>query len=300
VSTAYYRSTLAQNQFYWQLYWRAPYIKPGTAILSKDELFIYVGRKPTAVTLNLLYPQPFGTRNVGYWFLEMDHDVGQKMVPKLARGKTFDESFRTFDFTGTSLDSLVIFYKPGAGRCLWVLSPDDTDNLQLPDLTLQALPVSNLSRIEPQPVSEDYPKAEFFGIEPQHNWCYYFQKAQLAGQFGKWQQVVELGDQAEGQGYSPGNPYEWLPFIEGYAYNGRWKEALQRSQAAFTADALIAPRLCRLWQRIMTSADQIPDDLNNHIQQMQNLLKCTQNSDTGSTSLQSVPDGSAAFSNIDP
>jgi hypothetical protein len=32
VATAYYRSTLSQNQFYWQLYWRAPYIKPGTAI----------------------------------------------------------------------------------------------------------------------------------------------------------------------------------------------------------------------------------------------------------------------------
>jgi hypothetical protein len=300
VATSYYRSTLAQDQFYWQLYWRAPYIKPGTAILSKDELFIYVGRKPTAVTLNLLYPQPFGTRQVGYWFLEMDHDIGQKIVPKLARGKTYDESFRTFDFTGSSLNSLVIFYKPGAGRCLWVLSPDDADNPQLPDLTLQALPVSNLSRIEPQPVSDDYPRTEFFGAEPPHTWCYYFQKSQLAAQFGRWQEVASLGDQAEGQGYTAGNPYEWLPFIQGYAYTGRWEKALERTQAAFDADQLTAPRLCRLWQAMLTPGNQPPVDFNNSFQQLQNLLQCSQNSNTGSTSLKSTPSGVTAFSNIIP
>ncbi len=284
VATSYYRSTLLQNQFYWQLYWRAPYIKPGTAILSKDELFIYVGRKPTAVTLNLLYPQPFGTRNVGYWFLEMDHDIGAKMVPKLARGKTFTESFRTFDFTGSSLDSLVIFYKPGAGRCLWVLSPEDADNPELPDLTLQALPVSNLSRIQAQPISNDYPPTEFFGEELEHNWCYYYQKAELAAQFGAWQQVAELGDEALAKGFSPGNSHEYLPFIEGYARSGHWDQAIARTQAAFTANELIAPRLCSLWKRILAQ-DIPPADFKSSIQQMQNLLQCNQAPNENSLSI---------------
>jgi len=273
VATSYYRSTLLQDQFYWQLYWRAPYIKPGTAILSKDELFIYVGRKPTAVTLNLLYPQPFGTRKVGYWFLEMDHDVGAKEVPKLARGKVFDESFRTFDFTGSSLDSLVIFYKPGAGRCLWVLSPNDVDNTQLPEVTQQALPVSNLGRIEPEPISGDYPVVDFFGAEPTHTWCYYYQKAELAAQFGEWKKVVSLGDEAEQQGYAAGNPYEWLPFIEGYALTERWEEALNRTQVAFEVDEAIAPRLCRVWASVLAQ-ETPPNEQNANIQQMQNQLQC--------------------------
>jgi hypothetical protein len=274
VATSYYRSTLAQDQFYWQLYWRAPYIKPGTAILSKDELFIYVGRKPTAVTLNLLYPQPFGTRHVGYWFLEMDHDIGQKMVPKLARGKTFDESFRTFDFTGSSLDSLVIFYKPGAGRCLWLLSLDDVDNPQIPDLTRQALPVSNLSRIQPQPIPGDYPPEELFGAEPEHGWCYYYQKAELAVQLGDWGKAAELGDEAGAKSYAPSNPYEWLPFIQSYAMTGRWEDALDRSQMAFSADEGIAPSLCRLWDQATTSSIP-PMDWEQAIQQFKNQLKCT-------------------------
>jgi hypothetical protein len=274
VATSYYRSTLLQNQFYWQLYWRAPYIQPGTAILSKDELFLYVGRKPTAVTLNLLYPQPLGTSNVGYWFLEMDHDVGAKVVPRLARGRIFEESFRTFNFTGSSLDSLVIFYKPGAGRCLWVLSLDDVDNPQIPDLTRQALPVSNLSRIQPQPIPGDYPPEELFGAEPEHGWCYYYQKAELAVQLGDWGKAAELGDEAGAKSYTPSNPYEWLPFIQSYAMTGRWEDALDRSQMAFSADEGIAPSLCRLWDQATTSSIP-PMDWEQAIQQFKNQLKCT-------------------------
>ena len=299
VSTAYYRSTLLQNQFYWQLYWRAPYLEPRTAILSKDELFIYVGRKPTAVTLNLLYPQPFGTKQVGYWFLEMDHDVGSKVVPKLARGRAFDVSFRTFDFSGSSLDSLVIFYKPGAGRCLWVLSPEDADNPQLPDLTRLAVPVSNLSRIQPQPISEDYPPVELFGREPERSWCYYYQKASLSVQFQEWQEAARLGDQAEQNGYAPNNSYEWLPFIQAYAMNGRWETALQRTDRAFAADETLAPRLCRLWDQ-MTAGSIPPEDWTESIQSMKNKIKCMLYQNPANTATTTEINSFSANNNVIP
>jgi hypothetical protein len=73
-ATAFYRSSLQQNQFYWQLYWRAPYIKPGTALLSADELFIYVGRAATATALTWFTPEPRAAR-VGT-FLELYRDIG--------------------------------------------------------------------------------------------------------------------------------------------------------------------------------------------------------------------------------
>jgi hypothetical protein len=245
---AYYRSSLKQDDFYWQFYWRAPYLEPGTAILSADELFPYVGRAATAATLNLVYPQPYGTRQVGYWFFELYHDIGPKTVPKLERGRALTASFRTFEFTGSSLDSLVVYYKPGAGRCLWVLSPEDADNPELPELTRQALPAANLSRIEPQPRAPL--PADLFGKEPAHTWCYFYQKAELARQQSDWRAVADLGDQAEGLGYQPGNANEWLPFIEGYAMSGRWPAAQQRTEEALAMDSEIAPRLCILWGRI--------------------------------------------------
>jgi hypothetical protein len=273
-SVTYYRSTLKQNEFYWQLYWRAPYIKPNTALLSADELFIYVGRKPTAVTLNLLYPQPPGIRQVGYWFLELYHDVGSKVVPKLARGRALISDFRTFNFAGSSLDSLVIYYKPGAGRCLWVLGPQDADNPDVPELTLQALPVSNLSRIEPQPLSDDYPPTDLFGKELPHTWCYYFQKAELARQLGDWQQIVDLGKQAQQAGYMATNQHENLVFIEGQARSGEWDQALKLTRDTFDANDETGPRLCRLWAGILQQTVASPD-MADDMQEMNTLLQCT-------------------------
>ncbi len=272
-SVSYYRSTLKQNEFYWQLYWRAPYIKPNTAILSADELFIYVGRKPTAVTLNLLYPQPYGIRQVGYWFLELYHDVGSKVVPKLARGRTFAPDFRTFNFIGSSLDSLAIYYKPGAGRCLWVLSPQDADNPEVPELTRQALPVSNLSRIEAEPAAGGYPPTDLFGKEPEHTWCYYYQKAELARQFDDWQSVIRLGEEARQKGFAAGNAHERLVFIEGYARSGGWEQARELTAAAYEMNADTAPRLCSLWQRLLAQS-AFPEDQRLSLEQMRSELQC--------------------------
>ena len=139
----------------------------------------------------------------------------------------------------------------------------------------------NLNRIEAQPISSDYPPSEFFGEDLEHNWCYYYQKAELAAQLGAWQRVAELGDEAESRGFSPGNPHEWLPFIEGYAHSGLWDQALQRTRAAYTANELTAPRLCGLWGRILAQATP-PKDRKEGIQQMQNLLQCNQLPNTGS------------------
>jgi hypothetical protein len=254
VAVSYYRSSLSQNNFFWQLYWRAPGLQPGTALLSADELFLYMGRRPTGIALNLLYPQSFGTTQAGYWFLELFHDVGPLQVPRLARDKQFSDSFRTFQFTGSSLNSLVIYYKPGAGRCLWVLSPDDNDLIELPEITRQALPVANLSRIQAHPTDPGGPPVELFGTEPEHSWCYYYQKAELARQQGQWQEIIDLEAEADQKDLLPGNPYEYLPFIEAKARLGSWQQAARQSKIAWEANPDLAPRFCRAWGGFLDGA----------------------------------------------
>jgi hypothetical protein len=272
-ATAFYRSSLQQNQFYWQLYWRAPNIKPGTALLSADELFIYVGRAATATAVNLVYPQPAGQRELGYWFLELYHDIGPKATEKLPRGKPLNPQFRIYSFNGSSLDSLAIFYKTAVGRCLWVLSPDDADNADVPELTRLILPISNLSRIEREPREPGYPPVEIFGKEPEHTWCYFFQKAALAWQMQDWAAITDLGDEAEEKGYSPASPHEWLPFIEGYARLGQWEKAMDRTQRAFELNEEIAPRLCRVWGQIQEQP-VLPDEAGSRVDQLKQQLGC--------------------------
>lgn len=272
-ASTYYKYWVKQHQFYWQLSWRAPYLKPDTAILSTDELFLYVGRNPTAMALNLLYPQPKGNTNLAYWFIELTHDVGLKGIPKFVEGQTISLNFRNYSFDGSSLDGLAIFYEPEDDRCLWVLSPEDDYNPEIPGMTEDVLPVSNLSRIVTSPPQEGYPPIEIFGKEPSHSWCYFYQKADLARQLGDWERVVQLVNEALAKGYKPRNPHERLPFIEGYAHTGQWEEAVRQTHKAFGKNPKYAARLCRLWDKIDRELE-IPSEAGREVIELRAELQC--------------------------
>jgi Fe-S-cluster formation regulator IscX/YfhJ len=87
-----------------------------------------------------------------------------------------------------------------------------------------------------------------------------------------WQTVVALGDEALAQGFSPGSPYEWLPLMEGYLLYERWEDARQIIQAAYDENPDIAPRLCRIVQRLSQASglsenaqDELSEILNHDI-----------------------------------
>jgi hypothetical protein len=94
-----------------------------------------------------------------------------------------------------------------------------------------------------------------YGPEPEHGWCYYFEKADLARQFGNWQEVVSLGDKAFKLEDHPNNPVERFVFIEGYTQVGDWDRALKLSKESYkVSKEYVGPLLCRLWERIETEA----------------------------------------------
>lgn len=272
-TSTYYKYWVKQHQFYWQLSWRAPYIKPGTAILSTDELFLYVGRNPTAMALNLLYPQPKGNTNLAYWFVELTYNVGLKGIPTFVEGRDISFNFRNYSFNGSSLDSLAIFYEPEDDRCLWVLSPEDDNNPEIPGMTEDVLPVSDLDRIITSPPQKGYPPIEIYGKEPSHNWCYFYQKADLARQMGDWVKVVQLVNEALAKGYKPRNPHERLPFIEAYAHTGQWEEAIRQTVKAIGKNPKYAARLCRLWDKIEREVE-MPPGAGREIIELRTELQC--------------------------
>lgn len=249
-------SWIKQKRIYWQLYWRAPWIRPQTALLSDGEMFPYVA--PT-FSFNLLYLQPEDTAHMSYWFYSLRRGFASDPSHWLG-GKKFREEHRDFTYTGSSMDSLILHFNPPFTNCLWILRPDDIDDPYLSDNIQQALPISNLDRIGPNAISDDYPPIEIFGLEPYHDWCYYFQKADLARQFKDWSQIVELGEKAISLGYQPDNlssnsPHEWIPFIEGYAYTGHWDEAKELTVANLEKDQNYQVELCGLWERIESNTD---------------------------------------------
>ncbi len=70
------------------------------------------------------------------------------------------------------------------------------------------------------------PNPDIFGSEPAHNWCYYFEKADLARQGRDWQTVLPLEKQAKTQSLAPKFGPEYIPFIEAHAQIGDWQTSL--------------------------------------------------------------------------
>jgi hypothetical protein len=97
-----------------------------------------------------------------------------------------------------------------------------------------------------------------FESELSHGWCYYFEKADLARQFGDWKEVVELGDIGfRLENDAPNDPIERFVFIEGYANMGEWERAIELSRISYRVSRdYVGPLLCRLWERIETETTE--------------------------------------------
>jgi hypothetical protein len=112
---------------------------------------------------------------------------------------------------------------------------------------LRALPLSNPSQILTD--APPFSMPSLLGADPEHRWCYYYQKADLARQQGDWKMVAQLGDKAFAVPLLPDDPYEYLPFIEAYARLGRVKDARLLTRQVADNMSLLKPALCAVWER---------------------------------------------------
>jgi hypothetical protein len=259
-----------QNRFYWQLYWRAPAIKPDTPFLSEGGLIQYVTKYSLATAINSLYPVSQGTTDVPYWAFELDDTD----VANLKDGADLNDAKRTLTFSAPAENSLVILYDTTHNLCLWVLSETDVYNQDLPSNTRDVLHLSNLSQILPTSSDSTYPDEDIFGSEPEHTWCYYFEKADLARQSSDWETVSSLGDQTISEGYYPNNPYEWIPFIEGYLHMRNWDKAQSLTIDINKRDQGFRVALCAVWARSIESMTVSPSE-NETILSVQEELDCS-------------------------
>lgn len=237
---------IKQTDLYWQFYWRAPDLEPSTVILSDSEFFIQNGGETSvSAALNLLYPSASSAQNNLYKFRLLNDDLN---------------SIQTTD-DQTPASSLAITYEPDQGNCLWMLSPLDTERPQVSRLVRQSLHLVDLGRIGSAPEDSWLPPLNIFGAEPDHYWCYYYQKAELARQSGDFKTIVKLADLVQQAGYEPNNVQEWLPFIEGYARENRWDEAQRISEMVHQQQPSFSQWLCSSWKRYLEESNPLDEQM---------------------------------------
>lgn len=259
------RDWAKQQEIYWQLAWRIPAMKPNTALLTDQLPIDYETDLSFTAPINWMYApnykrsSPLDERsNLPYALFYTEKRLGGTSLPALEPSTKISLPIRRVSFQGSTSQVLVI-YMPKNG-CLRVLDPERRDDItygRQSRFLVSAIPLSDPSNIISD--SDQTVKLPFIS-EPDHTWCYYFAKAELAYQQRDWERVIGLIDEAKSLGYKPEDPFEWLTYIEGQALTGNIEAANKLSNDAFKQDNGIRRGLCEVWKRVQTQSHTGSDD----------------------------------------
>jgi hypothetical protein len=251
---------VSMQDFFWQLTWRVPGLKPGTIILTHELPMQYYSETSLTAPVNWIYAPQIHTDTLDYFVYFADDTQGEQLLASLP-GTAITRSLRTAEFDSSTSQVLALYYAPPA--CVHVLDTNGETQPMLPVDLRPAIPLSNTGQILTENATPLYLPANLFGMEPLHDWCYFYEKAELARQLGDWTSVVELGAQAEQLNLEPGWSSEWLPFIEGYVHVGNWDKAEKLTLEGLKAYPLMASGACETWLRISktTHPNQTQQDM---------------------------------------
>jgi len=211
------------RNFWWQVSWRAPQLAEGTTI-SVDYANVAVGEDYFVWgPANLVY-DPNRKASMQTPLKYSGLVLNQDTINNVILGKS-SERIRREIHTIIDTNKLLILSMPTSQSCMHAIDGQFNEfSLDENDRIIRTAPYSHIERIIPEGDSAK-PLPDIFGNEPEQSWCYYYEKADLARQKGNWQNVAELGDKARTMKLHPSDLIEWMPFVQAYAYLGRYEDA---------------------------------------------------------------------------
>jgi hypothetical protein len=229
-------------------------MEPGTVLLTDQMPIDYETDLSFTAPINWMYAPDYTRSDLPYAMLYVEKRLGRAALPSLEKNTEIELSFRTVDFRGSTSQAIVI-HMPKNG-CLRVLDPARADGTTYSDQShflVDAIVLSDPAFINVD--TNETAKLPFMS-EPDHTWCYYYAKSELARQKGDWNQVSSLINEAISLGYQPEDRFEWLTYIEAQAMLGDINTAEKLSSKILAEDKDIRAGLCELWKRIQLQVDE--------------------------------------------
>ena len=247
-----------QNKLYWELIWRIPSLKENTVIFSDMLDFHYENSDQLSSGINFALTNKDQVSAIPYFLFYLPERINTSILPNIKKNIPIQAKRYYASFQGNTSQALLIDFRPPT--CLKILDPIlDRENPDLNSLTKQALFLSKPALIIPDENNQpDSRTLDIIGAEPQKNWCYYFEKADLASQFRNWELIEILYKNVKSLNIKPRDGREWFPFIEGLSHLSKWEEATEITNQALKTTSNMEPMLCLLWKRI---TDDTPDTI---------------------------------------
>lgn len=209
-----------QRETWWQLTWRAPDIKDGALVVAYlPEGYRLQQDYEIWGPVNLIYnPEPAETPAIMAEVLTSDtafNILKKDVVDNRVRDIKMHREF----------GNLLLISFPSASSCIHVIDGSMPVYSESDPLLVQQVgEYSRIDQIIPSGTSPIPPFA-IFGSEPEHGWCYYYQKASLARQAGDWKEIGRLYDKVNSLGLEADDVSEVIPFFEGLVNLGRYDDA---------------------------------------------------------------------------
>lgn len=206
------------REFWWQLSWRAPMISEGTLVLPNLGDYPAEEDYETFTPIHLIYRPEFDHATIATEVLN------QSAIQDVQMGTVTFRKVRQI-YIDKDFNHLLAITRPVHQSCLQVIdgkNPVYSTNewSRIPEAGAWSNPSAILTNEEPH-----RPDENIFGQEPQHGWCYYYQKMSLSIQKEDWQSAAALADEALAAGLEPTDRVEWLPLVQAFAYCGRMDDA---------------------------------------------------------------------------
>jgi hypothetical protein len=215
----YARETASLRNFWWQVAWRVPQFEKNTTLVAnisgvatEEDYFVW---GPAAL---IYYPERQNPEGIqpGLFAAILNQDTVSKVLAR--ERQEFDN--RKNIITYKNYRNIVVLTQPSANSCVHVVDGSRPEYSQKELDSIRTIgPYSEIEHVLADEPPHTPPEI-VFGPEPEHGWCYYYQKADLARQRGDWAEVIRLGDQASAQGLAPRDRIEWMPFLQAYAQVG--------------------------------------------------------------------------------
>lgn len=214
------------NDYFWQLAWRVPQLDAGTILVSENIPLDRVSDNDLTPIVNWQYA-PDLSGNV-YQYKYFDLDLRREMFfASPQQDQAIVHDYRSHHFESDSNHVLALYYKKNG--CLWTITQAESGYPGLPSNIADVSVLSNLSLIQTQAEKNAIPPKPI-GEEPDHGYCYYFQKINLAFQNDDPESAYVLADEAFTRNYASGDPLDFIASIKAFAIAGDWERAEQLSR----------------------------------------------------------------------
>lgn len=248
--------TNSLRDFWWQVSWRAPEIQPGTMLIAEYSNYDTVEGYVVWGPANLIY----------YHDIEIQNPISIQLSAALLDTDTINRitgnaSAYSVDNRGIHVDvdfgNILLMTQSSDNACVRIFdgSIPEFSTADSSDIRIVA-PYSSIETLIPTAENPIVPTS-IFGEEPEHGWCYYYQRASLARQTHDWEQVITLMDEALERGYYPNDRIEWMPLLQAYIATGR-TDAMQNFISIMNDYPLYRVETCSIL--LNTAQEERPSD----------------------------------------